>query len=203
MKSLNAALISALLLTATLANAAIKQGTQRIGVDLGLANPLTNDTVDGQDEPFGALGPAIGLNYLYQLKPNLSIGGDLNYKILGHHDDTTGHGPVEVKSSAWTMLAIGRLDVLPEQNLRPYGLVGLGIGGVSRSVEFAQRPDLNSDRSSTGLAFAMGVGLDYDINPSWVVGGELRYNIIGTDETQVGTGHVSTFDFLAKVGYKF
>jgi opacity protein-like surface antigen len=203
MKRMNMVLLGGLLLVAAQAHAAVKQGGQQVGVTLGLANPLGNDTVDGQSETFGGVGPAVGFDYLYQLRSNLSIGGDFSYKYLGTHDDTTGHGPVEVKSTAWTLLAIGRFDLMPEKDLRPYAMAGLGVGGVSREVTFSQRPDLNSSRSSNGLAFALGAGVDYDINPSWVAGAELRYSIIGTNEEDIGTGHVSTIDALLKVGYKF
>jgi opacity protein-like surface antigen len=203
MKSLNALLIAGLLVASTHAYAAVKQGGQQVGGALGFASPLSNETVDGETERFGQLGPAIGFNYLYQIRNNLSLGGDFNYKSLGHVDGSTRHGPVEVTHSAWTLLAIGRGDLMPENDLRPYGLVGLGIGGVSRKVDFSQRPDLNSSQTSNGLAFALGAGVDYDINPAWLAGAELRYNIIGTDENAVGTGHVSTLDVLLKVGYKF
>ena len=38
---------------------------------------------------------------------------------------------------------------------------------------------------------------------SWLAGAELRYNIIGTNESEIGAGSVSTLDILLKVGYKF
>lgn len=201
MKLLTAALVAGLLLTSTHADAQVKPKTQQVAITLGLANPLSNNSVDDQTETFGKLGPALGFNYLYQAQRYLSFGGDFNYKMLGTRDAVTGHGPVEIKSSAWALLAIGRGDPMPDSRIRPYGLLGLGIGGVRREVEYSQHPERNSSRTSSGLAFALGGGVDYDISDEWVAGAELRYNIISTSD--IGTSHVNTLDGLLKLGYKF
>jgi opacity protein-like surface antigen len=203
MKLLAAALMAGLLLLSTQASAQVKPGTQQAAITLGWANPLSNDNVIDESETFGGIGPALGFNYLYQLQRYLSLGGDFNYKSLGDNDFTTGRGPTEIKSSAWTLLAIGRADLLPDNNIRPYGLMGLGVGGVRREVDFSQHPELNSSQTASGLAFALAGGVDYDINDAWLAGAELRYNIIGTIEGAIGTGHVSTLDVLFKLGYKF
>ena len=203
MKRLTLAFVAGLLMISTHANAQVKEGTQQAAFTLGLANPLSNDDVDGQGETFGALGPAFGFNYLYQFQRYLSIGGDFNYKSLGHRDFSTGHGPTELRSSAWTLLAIGRADLLPDNNIRPYGLLGLGVGGVRREVDFSQNPGLNSSNRSGGLAFALAGGVDYDINEAWLAGAELRYNIISTSQSEVGGSNISTFDLLLKIGFKF
>ena len=86
---------------------------------------------------------------------------------------------------------------------RQPGLLGLGVGGVKREVDFSRHPELNSSRTSSGLAFALAGGVDYDINDAWLAGAELRYNIISTSEGEIGAGHVSTLDLLFKCGYKF
>jgi opacity protein-like surface antigen len=140
---------------------------------------------------------------LYQLQQYVSIGGDFNYKFLGTRDGATGHGPFEVKSSAWTLLAIARGDLMPDSNLRPYGLLGLGVGGVKRKTEFSASPGLDSSRTSSGPAFALGAGVDYDIDAAWLAGAELRYNVIKTEESEIGASSVGTLDILLKVGYKF
>ena len=98
------------------------------------------------------------------------------------------------------MLAIGRLDLLPDNNIRPYGLLGLGVGGARRELDY---PTHETSGSSVGLAFALGAGVDYDINASWLVGAELRYSIIGTNNNDTGADSVSSFDVLFKGGYKF
>ena len=203
MKLLTAAFVAGLLLISTHANAQVTPGKQQAAISLGLANPLTNDRVDGQDETFGELGPAFGFNYLYQFQRYLSLGGDFNFKRLGSKDITTGHGPAEIKSTAWTLLAIGRADLMPDNNVRPYGLMGLGIGGLKREADYSQRPDLDSSQNSNGIAFALGAGVDVDINAVWLAGAELRYNIMSASESEVGASSASTLDLLFKVGCKF
>ncbi|MCX5787124.1 MAG: outer membrane beta-barrel protein [Elusimicrobia bacterium] len=203
MKLLTTALVIGLFLVSTHANAQVTPGAQQATITLGLANPVSNDSVDDQTETFGELGPAFGFTYLYQLQRYVSIGGDFNYKYLRTKDATTGHGPVEIKSSAWTLLAIARGDLLPDNNLRPYGLLGLGVGGVRRSTEYSTHPSLDSTRTSNGPALALGGGVDYDINATWLAGAELRYNYIHTSDNEIGADSVSTLDFLVKLGYKF
>jgi opacity protein-like surface antigen len=203
MKLLTAAFMAGLFLISTQANAQVNPGTHQAGITLGLANPLSNVSVNDESETFGGVGPAFGFDYLYQLQRNLSLGGDFNYKSLGDNNFTTGPGPTEIKSSAWTLLAVGKVDFLPDNNIRPYGLLGLGVGGVKREVDYNQRPSLNSSQTSSGLAFALAGGVDYDINDDWLVGAELRYNIIGTNENEIGAGRVGTLDILFKAGYKF
>ena len=203
MKRSLAAFVAGLLLIATHAGAQVNQGSQQASINLGLASPLSNDTVDGETERFGKVGPAIGFGYLYQFQRQIALGADFNYKSLGTEDINTGRGSAEVKSSAWTMLAIARGDLMPDNNLRPYGLLGLGVGGVKRSVEYSANTRFNSDRTSSGIAFAFGGGADFDINASWLAGAELRYNIINTSENDIGASSVSTLDILFKVGYKF
>ena len=203
MKILTAALVIGLLLISTHVNAQVTPGKQQAAITLGLANPVSNDSVDDQTETFGELGPAFGFTYLYQFQRYLSIGGDFNYKYLRTKDATTGHGPVEIRSSAWTLLAIARGDLLPDNNIRPYGLLGLGVGGVRRSKEYSTSPGLDSSRTSSGPTIALGGGVDYDIDAVWLAGAELRYNIIRTSEGEIGATSVGTLDILVKVGYKF
>jgi len=203
MKILTAALVIGLLLISTHVNAQVTPGKQQAAITLGLANPVSNDSVDDQTETFGELGPAFGFTYLYQLQRYLSIGGDFNYKYLRTRDAMTGHGPVEIKSSAWTLLAIARGDLLPDNNIRPYGLLGVGVGGVRRSTEYGASPGRDSSRTSSGPALALGGGVDYDINAVWLAGAELRYNVIRTSDDEIGTDKVSTLDILLKLGYKF
>lgn len=203
MKSMTVTLMTGLLLISTAANAAITPGTHQAGVSLGAANPTSYQTLDGSRAEFGSTGPTLGFNYLYQIRPNLGVGADLNFKSLGDRDFNTGLGPVEVESSAWTLLAIGRAELMPESDIRPYGLLGLGLGGVKREIRYELSPSRDRDQTSSGFAFAVGAGLDFDITPSWLAGAELRYSYINTEPSEVGADSVRTVDLHFKVGYKF
>jgi opacity protein-like surface antigen len=202
MKLTTATFVTGLLLTSLGAQAAIKPGTHQLGLSLGAASPLSYNDIDGEHTRFGKTGPAIGAQYLYQYVPNLSFGGDLNLKALGERDVRTGHGTGQVDSSAWTLLAIARGDLLPDGDIRPYALLGLGFGGAKREVRFGD-PRFDRDQTSGGLAFALAGGADLDINEHWLAGAELRYNYIHTHMDELGTESVRTLDLLFKVGYKF
>jgi len=203
MKLMTATIMTSLMLMTTTAKAVITPGTSQVSLSLGASNPLSYNDVDGQRMEFGQTGPSLGFQALYQFLPNLAVGADLNFKRLGDRDFRTGRGPVQVESSAWTMLAVGRGDFLPASDLRPYVMMGLGLGGVKREVRYAFTPAFDRDTRSGGVALALGSGIDFDISPSIVAGAELRWNYIDTDYSQVGTNSVRTLDLNFKVGYKF
>lgn len=202
MKLTTATFVTGLLAISLNASAGIKPGDHRVSLSLGAASAVSYNTVDGAREEFGDVGPALGLGYLYQIRPHWSLGADFSYKSLGDRDFHTGRGPGEIESSAWTLLAVGRGDLLPEGDIRPYGLLGLGLGRVKREIDF---DDSRYDRyhTSGGVALAVGAGLDVDINEFWLAGAELRWNLINTDHDDIGASSVRIIDMMFKVGYKF
>jgi opacity protein-like surface antigen len=204
MKPINAALLAVLLFVSTRANAQLRPGTQQLGLDLGVVDPLSSSQLgNGVSQRLGTAGPAFGFDYLYQALPNFSMGGDFNYKFEGTNSYSQPYGGASVTSSLWTALVVGRVDPLPQSRLRPYALAGVGFGGASRSLTFAGAPAYNATRTSVGPAFALGGGMDYDLNDVWLVGAELRYGIIDTSVNDVGVSSLSTLDFLLKVACKF
>lgn len=203
MKPMTVTLMTGLMLMAMTAKAEVKQGTQQLNLALGVANPLSSVNVDGERVEFGKVGPTFGAGYLYQLREFVSVGADLNFKRLGDKTVRTGHGTAEITSSAWTLLAVGRGDLMPANDIRPYALLGLGVGGVKREVRYDVGTAYNREQTSGSFAFAVAGGVDFDINPSWLAGAELRYNYIRTREYEVGTDSVKTLDLAFKVGYKF
>lgn len=202
MKLTTATFVTGLLAMSLNARADIKQGDHRVSLSLGEANAMSYNTVDGDREEFGDVGPALGLGYLYQIRPHWSLGGDLSLKSLGDKEFHTGRGPGEIESSAWTLLAVGRGDLLPEGDIRPYGLLGLGLGRVKRVIDF---DDSRYDRyhTSGGLAMALAAGVDVDLNANWLAGAELRWNLIDTAQNEIGASSVRIIDMMFKVGYKF
>lgn len=202
MKLTIATFVTGLLAISLSARAETRPGDHRVSLSLGAANAVSYNTVDGDREEFGDVGPALGLGYLYQLRPHWSFGGDLSLKSLGDKEFNTGRGPGEIESSAWTLLAVGRGDLLPEGDIRPYGLLGFGLGRVKREIDF---DDSRYDRyhTSGGLAMALAAGVDLDIDESWLAGAELRYDLIDTDQDEIGASSVRIIDMMFKVGYKF
>lgn len=199
----HATYLTGLMLLSMSANASITPGTQQVAVSVGASNPLGHHDFDGTRSEFGSTGPNLGFSYLYQFAPILGVGADLNFKRLGDKDFRNGRGYGEVESSAWTLLAIGRGDLMPESDIRPYGLLGLGLGGVKREIRYAAVSGFDRDQSSAGLALALAGGVDFDINANVVAGAELRWNYINTSYNEVGTSSVRTLDLNFKVGYKF
>ncbi|MEK7657216.1 MAG: outer membrane beta-barrel protein [Elusimicrobiota bacterium] len=205
MRVLCSALVAGLLFISNQAYAQVKEGSHQGRFQLGLAMPLTKIEVgsSGQTEKVGKMGPAFGFGYDYQYNKNVSIGGEWSYKAFGKNDFSVSGAGVTTNLKAWTLLATAKGQLMPDEKLRPYGLFGLGLNGLSLKVDVPTSPTNNSNNSTTGVAFALGGGADYDINDQWLAGGELRWNYLGTSKAKMGASNVTSFDILFNLGYKF
>ena len=203
MRVLCSALVAGLLVISNQAYAQVKEGSQQVGMHLGFSSPLGKGEDTGFSEKIGKMGPAFGFNYLYQYHKNVGLGGEFAYKAWGTNTVTATGNSVDLKSSAYSFLALAKGQLMPDEKLRPYGLFGLGFGSLSHKASAAGWTGVS--KSKTGVAFAIGGGADYDINDMWSAGAELRYSLLGTkitdDTYTVKNGN--SFDFLFNLGYKF
>lgn len=195
MRMLCSALVAGLLFISNQAFAQVKEGSQTAGFSLGFGIPMTKIAAGASEEKSGKMGLAIGFGYDYQIHKNFSVGGDFNYKAYGKNSVTGG----DLKTKAWTLLAMAKGYYMPEEKFRPYGLLGLGMNGIK--AEYTGTGGFAGN--SSGFAFVLGGGADYDINDQFLAGGELRYDILGADKNKVGKSTYNGLDFLLHVGYKF
>ncbi|MEK7743408.1 MAG: porin family protein [Elusimicrobiota bacterium] len=205
MRVICSALVAGLLFISNQAFAQVKEGSHQGKFQLGMTMPLTKVEVgnSGETEKSGKIGPAFGFGYDYQYNKNFSFGGEWSYKAWAKNSFTINGTGVTITPKGWTLLATAKGQLMPDEKLRPYGLFGLGFNGLSAKVDVPTSPSNNSSESTTGVAFALGGGADYDINDQWLAGGELRWNYQGTSKAKMGTSNYTSFDFLFNLGYKF
>jgi outer membrane protein W len=195
MKIFGTMLAAGLLLSAGIASAQVKQGQQLFGVDAGLALPMSD--LNNSSNKVGDAGPALGFTYDYMALKNLSIGGDFSYKDYG--TDNVGFGGFS--ANVWTLVATGKFQLMPENKLRPYGLLGLGVGHATQS--FTALNGNEQTNGGTGFAYVLGVGGDYDINSQWAVGGEMRWTgLSATIGNAVNSQGFNSLDFLLTARFK-
>ena len=201
MKRLGMMLSAALLFSAVRANAQVKQGSQEAGADVGLGIPMSDTTLGGDipSTTLGALGAAFGVNYDYMVLKNVSVGGDFGYRNFGN-DTVSFHGNGGTLSAYdWTMLATGKFQLMPDNQIRPYGLLGLGFGHGGLTLTGPN----GGTGNGTGFAYAFGAGAEGDLNSQWAVGAELRWTGLSAGmNNALGTQNFNSLDFLVSVHFK-
>jgi opacity protein-like surface antigen len=202
MRQLGMLVAAALLFSAVSANAQIKQGQQEAGINIGAAIPMS-DTTLGANVPSttnGTTGLGIGANYDYMIMKNISVGGDFQYRDFGNK--SLSGGTLENVDN-WTLMVTGKYQFMPDNQIRPYGLLGLGFGGESeKGVPTGGGGGISGN--GTGFAYAIGVGAEYDINAMWAAGVELRWSGLSASESGgIGSQGSNSLDILVSGHYKF
>ena len=223
-------LARALLLLPALAGPAAAQSvahTQQVAFRLGTAAPLSRySQVPGMDVPLpqyygadakvGNPGFSFGGQYLYNIKDTIGLGLDFEYgapqaKIF----DVVSYRYIS-KPEDLKLLAVGKYSWLPEYRVRPFGLVGVGVGkfwlkqtqgtapGQIRIVN--GRPDTSTltlvNNSSTGLAWAFGAGADADLTERWVLTFDLRWSQISISRSRFWGDKYQAMNASLQLGYR-
>jgi opacity protein-like surface antigen len=180
------------------ANAQVKQGGQDVGIEVGVGIPVSQVNAGGTGYTLGKTGFAFGASYDYMLTNNISVGGDISDRVYG--DDATGLGNFTVGGHDVTILATGKYQLMPDKNIRPYGLIGLGVGLESLT---ASANSVTATDTGTGFAWALGVGAAHDVNPQWAVNGELRFTETSASlSNNSGNQNMDSVDVLVSAHFK-
>lgn len=201
-------------------------------VNLGVGVPLTDlDLTDqgGGKDKIGKTGATFGLQYLYDVSPQLGLGADINGTAFGENasDVLIPGGHTTTKPTSSVYLAAVKFKFIPAGQVQPYVLGGFGFHRTSLDAKTAPQAgfvwaDTGTretrqmvDDSQTNYALAIGGGLDFPINDTVFMGVEGRYQHLGevtfsTTPSAVQTfgvtsvkGPMNMFNFLAKAGFKF
>jgi len=182
----------------------------------------------GGRDKIGTLGPAGGMQALYDVNPHLALGLDLNYADL-HADRTRALLPIldaTMASHSLVALAAVKYTFLPNQRVIPYFLAGIGLHHSAfhfetRPVQGLVWPDTGTTESrsvaqgsSTNYAALLGAGFDIPISASVFLGAESRFQILGPVHFPVngvfqsyGVQEVGGIELLVTtllhVGYRF
>ncbi len=147
------------------------------GAQLGYGDVNASGGLDGD----GAIG-GLHAGYLWDMG-NYVVGGELDYDAADIDLGTTG----DLDSVARAKLKVG-YDA--GQTLY-YGILGAAYA--------------DADVGGTGLSdtgYVVGAGVDYQVAPQWVVGGEVLYHDFGDDFDNSGVS-VDATTVQMRVSYKF
>jgi hypothetical protein len=120
-------------------------GRHQLSLEVGLTVPTTSvglEQAGGGRDPVGGTGPAFGAEYLYDVKPRLALGLDLqwlgrgsnsSFKLLSNAESAVGGG-------SFVFLGAAKLDLRGSGNARPFLL--LAAGGHRTTLRVDSQPVL-------------------------------------------------------------
>lgn len=209
MKSSSLALL--LLCLASGAQAQVNQGAHVWSLGLGAGLPL-NRYYDIKDK-VGNPGFSVGGRYLYHVRPSVGVGLDLSYCAGRTKTSSTSDFRYTSAPELLQVLAVGKYSLLADRKFRPYVLGGVGLGRFS--FKKTQSPTAGTwadtgtaetrtpmDAASTGLAFTVGSGLDWDVTKKVLVGLDLRWSQTSIARTKFWGDKFQAFHAAVMLGCK-
>ncbi|HVE12295.1 MAG TPA: outer membrane beta-barrel protein [Elusimicrobiota bacterium] len=187
--------------------AAVAKGDSAVSLGLGAGMPVSDldlSAIGGGSQSPGEAGLAVDGRYLYQAGQHLAVGGELGR--MGF-PDRTFVGPRlagTVHSELVTLQALARYLFLPDKDISPYLIGGLGVNRFSAKVRETFDPgDVRLDSDSHGAVFSAGAGVEAAVAKSAFVGAELRWFLATIDSGDFGTGTLHALNIGARAGYRF
>ncbi len=205
----------------------IEAGTQLVSGYLGALAPLQDAGMDDMyfydgshlfkinDLDWGDSGVGFGASYLYFLSDYFGVGGEVSGGAFSEAEyelhSFNGRSTFKSSMNTFNLMAVGRLNVNPQNRVRVYVPFGVGLTSAKGKIKLESWAGNESvDGSSSSFGYFVGAGVEADLGQSnWVVGGEIRYQGFRFDlgkydiEGVSGTKNYSYLSILAKVGYKF
>lgn len=181
-------------------------GTNRIEFYGGMVLPQSDWSYNGQNIDLGNIGWTAGMGFYRNISSVFALGLDGNYAQFGDGDKVNEGTPAEYyfRTGAATGLIAGRINFFPRQSTRLYVPMGLGLGHVF--VRQNNGDGSHKTYNSTNLAGMLGVGLEFDMDESWMLGVEGRYYVTRVRDdvkTAFGKGHIHYSEIMLKIGCRF
>lgn len=136
--------------------------------------------------------PTLSLGLAYQYLPSNDLGG----KIMQFSDPGFLNYNFKLGVSASILLVTAKLNLLQRCHFSPYVNVGAGAAYV-RTGSYGETalPNVTprtsagyAENTNTQFAYVLGAGLDYQINPRWILSGGYQYLSLGRLNTGSGAG---------------
>lgn len=165
-----------------------------VGAKLGFSHVSAKDvsitnlvgTESDNDTVFSG-GVAVG----YDFTP---IRSELEFLMLA---DVTGEGSIGgingavMDYSVKTLMANVYYDFNTSTNFTPYVMAGLGFAFVDTEFSDTRGFNLSGDGDDSNFAWAVGLGVGYDINENITLDAEYRFMNLGSVETSTALNGVS------------
>lgn len=189
------------------ADSGTPRGDSLISMGLGLGVPVSNldlGRFGGVGQSPGGAGFTAGPQYLYEVTPNWGLGGELLFTDFTDKAFVLPRFGATIGSTLLTMQGVARYLFTPRRTLSPYVLGALGLNRFSARIHETQDPtDVLLDTDSTGVALALGAGLQAELTERLVGGGEARWSFNTLDSGKFGSSSMSALQFLARLGWRF
>ncbi len=148
----------------------------------------------------GSTGWTAGLGFTRNVFPFFGLGLDANYAQLGDGEKAGGG---YYRTGVATGLVTGRFSFFPSSATRPYIPFGFGINHTF--ARYKQGGNHNT-YDGTDIAQMLGVGLEFDMDDSTIIGVETRYYYLHMADELRDTFHKKHFHHLLimlKMGFRF
>jgi hypothetical protein len=208
------------------ARAELKAGHRYVSIGVGSGGHGTSTdwrALGGDKEADYKGGSAFGAQYLYQLTPNLGLGGEFEFSNYGQKDHTLTSYTVRMGGEVYTAEAVMRYTFLPHKWWRPFLAAGFGVSsqrvyalttpraGVTWPGTGTRETRSNYSTTLNGASASLGLGLEADLNERFTAGLDLRVRSRAVDKTVVDSALGGTHDFapdagaslLLRLGYRF
>lgn len=136
--------------------------------------------------------PSLSLGLTYQYLPSNDLGG----KIMQFSDPSFLNYNFKIGVSASILLAVAKFNFLATQGFSPYVSAGAGAAYV-RTGSYGETalPNVTprtsagyAENTNTQFAYALGAGLDYQLNQRFILSGGYQYLSLGRLNTGSGAG---------------
>jgi opacity protein-like surface antigen len=219
-------LLLACLMLSVSARAELRTGQTTAGVAIGSAGTGTRTdwrSAGGSKENDYEGGSAFAAQYLYQLSPNVGIGGEFEFSNLGQKDHTLTQSVVRMGGQLFTVEAVTRYSFFAHKKWHPFIMAGLGVAsgnvyalttpraGFTWAGTGTRETRTNWNTTLTGASASLGLGVEAELNDRLAVGLDLRLRSRAVDKTVVDGALGGTHDFageggaslLLRLGYRF
>ena len=174
------------------AAAAAQMSDRELGIGAGIAFPG-----DDLDDAVNS-GLDLQAQYLQRLHPNLDAGGQLDLVLFGEDERFVGGGANrtfrQTNVSAVTAQAVVRVHPGLSGSVKPYGILGIGLGLSGIDVEVDGPVGASRDDRELGFTLSLGGGVDVETANGQAVGVSLRLQSLDVDGVDDAT-------FVALMGH--
>ncbi len=184
----------------------LRAGTNRVELYGGMVSPQSSWSHNGEKVDLGEIGWSASIGFYRNISSVVALGLDGNYAQFGDGDKVNEGTANEYyyRTGAATGLVAARINFFPRHSTRLYIPVGVGIGHV-----FVRQKNTDGSHqtfNSTDLAGMLGLGLEFDMDESWIFGVEGRYYMMRTKDdvrTAFGKDDIHYGEILLKMGFRF
>ena len=178
----------------------LSKNTTRVEFYGGMVLPQKNWKYNG--EKVGNTGWTAGIGFQRNVWSFLSLGMDGNYTQFGDGDKAPDG--TFLRTGVATGLVPARLNLFPSQATRFYIPAGIGVGHSFAREKHTDGSHVTHD--GTALAMMLGLGMEFDIDESFIFGVEGRYYLVNTADSMkddLGKKRFHFTNIMLKLGYRF